>query len=59
MTKVQITITVGEEHSKYVKDLAIEEFDGNDSMAIRKIIAEHSRQINYKTREGNYLDKIL
>jgi len=45
--KVQITYTVEEEHSKYVSDLASAQFEGNLSMAIRKIIAEHSKQINY------------
>lgn len=43
MTKVQMTLTVEKEHQKYIQDLAKSLFEGNESMAIRKIIAEHSR----------------
>lgn len=47
-TRVQVTITVDDKHAAYVTDLAIAQFEGNMSMAIRKIIAEHSKKINFK-----------
>ena len=41
MTKTQITITVEGEHLSYLRTLAKDEFEGNNSMAIRKIINDH------------------
>jgi len=52
ITKCQMTLTMEEEHQKYVQDLAKTQFEGNESMAIRKIIAEHSRKINFKSVES-------
>lgn len=46
MTKKQITVTLEPAYIKYVQDLAAAEFEGNASMAFRKIIAEHSKVIN-------------
>lgn len=43
MTKVKITYTMEADHDKYVKAIAVKHFEGNDSMAIRYIISEHSR----------------
>lgn len=47
MTKVQMTLTMEQSHKSYVQSLAQAQFEGNDAMAIRKIIAEHSKHINY------------
>ena len=40
-----MTLTMGKEHEKYIKDLANEQFEGNESMAIRKIITDHSELV--------------
>ncbi len=49
MVKVQMTLTMEQSHKDYVQALAKAQFEGNEAMAIRKIIAEHSKQINYKS----------
>lgn len=46
--KVQITYLVEQSNADYVQALADHLFEGNASMAIRKIIADHSRKINRK-----------
>lgn len=46
--KEQITLTAEKEYIKYVNDLAKDQFEGNTSMAFRKIVAEHSRVVNHK-----------
>jgi len=48
--KDQITVTLEPDHIKYVKALAKKMYEGNDSMAFRKIIADHSRLINDKVK---------
>lgn len=48
MTKVQMTITVELEHQKYIQNLAAREYEGNESMAIRKIITDHLLLVNDK-----------
>ena len=48
MTKIQITLTMEEEYRTYIRNIATTQFEGNESMAIRKIIADHSRKTNFK-----------
>ena len=50
--KVQMTLTVEESHQKYIQRVAKAQFEGNESMAIRKIIADHSRGIYEKSVES-------
>ena len=49
--KDQITVTLEPEHIKYVKALAVAKYEGNDSMAFRKIIADHSEWIGFKVND--------
>jgi len=51
MTKTKLTVTIDDTAAKYVTALAKAQFEGNESMAIRKIIAEHSRKINYTNED--------
>ena len=41
--KIQITVSIEQEHLDYVKEVAEKLYEGNESMAFRKIIADHSR----------------
>ncbi len=47
-TREQITVTLEPDHIKYVKAIAAKLYEGNDSMAFRKIIADHSRLVSLK-----------
>jgi len=41
--KVQITVTLEKDYVDYITNLADAMYEGNKSMAFRKIIGEHSR----------------
>lgn len=51
MTKTKLTVTIDDDAAKYVTALAKAQFEGNESMAIRKIIAEHSKKVNYTSED--------
>lgn len=52
MTKKQVTFTLEPEYIKYLELMAKHEYEGNVSMAVRKIISYHSTEVNYQPPKG-------
>lgn len=57
MPKVQITVTLEQEHLDYVTTMAETMFEGNESMAFRKIISEHKQHFTKASIDLRHVTK--